>query len=283
MAEVNIKMNRGPQAMADPKNRAGRFLFDYTLMLADNALILGHRNSEWTGNGPNLEQDIAISNIALDLIGQARNTYQYAANLLNNLEEGSQNPKSTEDTLAYLRDAGDFRNCQLVEQPKGDWARTILRQFLFSAYQFYIYQKLQASSDSVLAGICEKAFKEVSYHLRWSAEWVIRLGDGTVESRRRLLSALDDLWKFIPELFRPTEYESEMAACGKGVDPQSIHGSWLEKIKEVFTEAGIELPGGPDGRGWHPAGGKEGIHTEALGYILAEMQFLQRAYPGCTW
>src|ERR1700730_747724 len=181
-------------------NNSTNQLLAYTLHLADNALILGHRNSEWAAHGPILEQDIAISNIALDLIGQARNFYQYAAHL-------SDKKEVTEDTLAYLRDAWDFKNCLLVEQPNGDWAKTILRQFFFSAYQYYFYQQLQNSSDLQLAAIAEKALKEVTYHLKWSAEWVIRLGDGTEESNSRMKQAVDDLWKFSGELTIPSDYE----------------------------------------------------------------------------
>src|SRR2546430_7852708 len=167
-----------------------KFLFDYVLHLADDALILGHRNSEWCGHGPVLEQDIAITNISLDLIGQARNFYQYAAQLKSD--------GSSEDSLAYLRDAHEFKNCLLAEQPNGDWAATILRQFFFSAYQFYLYQQLQnipdIYRDQQLAAIAEKSLKEVTYHLRWSSEWVIRLGDGTDESRKRMINAIDELW-----------------------------------------------------------------------------------------
>src|SRR3984957_11872187 len=161
---------------------------EYVLQLADNALILGHRNSEWTGHGPILEQDIALSNVALDLIGQARYLYQHAAMLLG--------AEATEDSLAYERDAWDFRNCLLVEQVNGGWGKTILRQFLFSAWQFYFYDRLRESRDSELAAIAEKSHKEVIYHLRWSSEWVIRLGDGTEESHDRMEKALDQLWKF---------------------------------------------------------------------------------------
>ena len=194
-------------------------LFKYTLHLADNALILGHRNSEWAGHGPILEQDIAISNIALDLIGQARNFYQYAAQL-------SGNDDITEDTLAYFRDSHEFSNCLLAEQPNGDWGKTILRQFFFSAYQFYLYQQLQHSKDETLAAIAAKALKEVTYHLRWSAEWVIRLGDGTEESHGRMRNAMEDLWKFTGELFQPAPYEIQLAKQGIGVDLPSLklHG-----------------------------------------------------------
>ncbi|HEY4061999.1 MAG TPA: 1,2-phenylacetyl-CoA epoxidase subunit PaaC [Puia sp.] len=280
---------------------------DYTLHLADNALILGHRNSEWTGHGPILEQDIALSNIALDLIGQARNFYQYAARLLN--ETGGSAGTSgevTEDALAYLRDAWDFKNCLLAEQAGGDWARTILRQFFISAYQFFLYEELQQSRDSELAAISEKSLKEVSYHLRWSSEWVIRLGDGTAESHTRMKKALDDCWKFTGELFLPAGYEKQLAKEGIAPDLTLLQEKWDARVREVFEEAQLSVPdtegkraaspaekgsvsvvektGSAAGKStWMQTGGKEGRHTEQLGYVLAEMQFLQRAYPGCEW
>jgi ring-1,2-phenylacetyl-CoA epoxidase subunit PaaC len=271
---------------------------DYTLHLADNALILGHRNSEWTGHGPILEQDIALSNIALDLIGQARNFYQYAARLINagqgseiGTAKSSAAAEVTEDALAYLRDAWDFKNCLLVEQANGDWARTILRQFFSSAYQFFLYEELQHSRDTELAAISEKSLKEVSYHLRWSSEWVIRLGDGTAESLARMKRALDELWKFTGELFLPAGYEKRLAEEGIAVDLSSIAPKWKERVLAVFEEAGLSVPGdvaggksaGTGKEPWMLTGGKEGRHTEQLGYVLAEMQFLQRAYPGCEW
>ena len=180
-------------------------LINYTLHLADNSLILGHRNSEWTGHGPILEQDIAISNIALDLIGQSRNFYQYAADLINEhgFEFNSEMPAGralTEDDLAYLRDGWDFKNSLIVEQPNGDWAQTILRQFFFSAFQFLLFQQLVESKNAQLSAIAEKSLKETTYHLRWSADWVIRLGDGTEESRQRMLDAIDHVWMFTGEL-----------------------------------------------------------------------------------
>jgi len=275
-------------------------LIQYTLHLADDSLILGHRNSEWTGHGPILEQDIALSNIALDLVGQARHFYQYAATLLNQssseekaavLHEGMMFPGArvaggdnpvagiTEDDLAYLRDAWDFRNCLLVEQGNGDWAKTILRQFFFSTYQFYLYDRLRYSRDGQIAAISEKAYKEVAYHLRWSSEWVVRLGDGTAESHARLEKALSQLWKFTGELFIPAGYETLMTDEGIGGDPGAIHPKWAEKVTEIFSAANISLPLSASTL----SGGKEGRHTEELGYILAEMQFLQRAYPGCEW
>ncbi|MHA4812137.1 1,2-phenylacetyl-CoA epoxidase subunit PaaC [Flavitalea flava] len=255
-------------------------LIDYTLHLADDSLILGHRNSEWTGYGPVLEQDIAISNIALDLIGQARNFYQYAAKLINpTATEGTRVGEVSEDSLAYLRDSWDFKNSLLVEQTNGDWARTILRQFFFSGYQYYFYERLCLSTDSELAAISEKALKETTYHLRWSSEWVIRLGDGTDESHRRISEALEDLWKFTGELFAPAPYEKRLAMEGIGTDLTTLKPKWEERVKDVFGQAGMTVPADT----WMQTGGKEGKHTEKLGYILVEMQFLQRAYPGCEW
>lgn len=241
-------------------------LIDYTLHLADNALILGHRNSEWCGHGPVLEQDIAITNISLDLIGQARNFYQYAALLK---ADGS-----TEDSLAYLRDAHEFKNCLLVELPKGDWAVTVLRQFLFSNYQYLLYQQLQNSNDAQLAAIAAKALKEVTYHQRWSSEWVIRLGDGTEESHNRVLKAVYDLCPYIGELFEPASYEKS-----SGVDVSLLANDWMKKLKEVFDEASLPAPGKAD----QLSGGKTGNHSEHLNNILAELQHLQRTYPGAEW
>lgn len=252
-------------------------LFLYTLHLADNALILGHRNSEWTGHGPVLEQDIALSNIALDLLGQARNFYQYAAQL------SSSDKEVTEDTLAYLRDSHEFRNCLLVEQPNGDWGKTILRQFFFSTYQFYLYQQLQHSKDETLAAIAAKALKEVTYHMRWSAEWVIRLGDGTDESHSRMMNAMDDLWKFTGELFIAAEFETQLVQEEIAVDIASLQSSWNERVNAVLEEATLADEDGKRQKAWMQTGGKDGRHTEHLGYLLAEMQYLQRVYPDSTW
>jgi len=270
-------------------------LINYTLHLADNALILGQRNAEWTGHGPILEQDIAISNIALDLIGQARNFYQYAALLINHSNEQAQLVKSsypsppgggggwegavTEDSLAYLRNVNDFKNCLLVELNKGDWAVTVLRQFFFSTYQFYLYQQLQQSKDTTLAAIAEKSLKEVTYHLRWSAEWVIRLGDGTQESNKRITNALHDLWPYTGELTINAVYETSLPQDGIAVDLNTLKQQWANKTKEVLEEATLQVPENQ----WMQQGGKEGKHTEHLGYILAEMQYLQRTYPGNNW
>jgi ring-1,2-phenylacetyl-CoA epoxidase subunit PaaC len=255
-------------------------LIEYVLHLADNSLILGQRNAEWTGHGPILEQDIAISNISLDLIGQARNFYQYAAALTNSFpgDEG-RTGTVTEDSLAYLRNEADFKNCLLVELKKGDWAVTVLRQFFFSTYQFYLYKQLQHSTDTALAAIAEKSLKEVTYHLRWSAEWVIRLGDGTQESNRRIRNALHDLWAYTGELTTNAVYETYLSGEEIAVDLNTIKQQWMDKTKEVLESATLQLPGNK----WMHTGGKEGKHTEHLGYILAEMQYLQRTYPGVEW
>jgi ring-1,2-phenylacetyl-CoA epoxidase subunit PaaC len=237
---------------------------DYLIHLGDNTLILGHRNSEWCGHGPVLEQDIAITNISLDLIGQARNFYQYAAELRND--------GSTEDSIAYLRDTREFRNCLLVELPKGDWAQTILRQFFFSNYQYELYTRLTENEDTQLAAIAAKALKEVTYHLRWSSEWVIRLGDGTDESKRRLQKALEELWPYVGELFIAAPFE-------QAIDPASLKEACTQRMRDIFEEATLQMPADT----FPQQGGKTGMHTEHLGFILAEMQYLQRAYPNSTW
>lgn len=264
--------------------------FLYVLHLADNALILGHRNSEWTGHGPILEQDIAISNIALDLIGQARNFYQYAATLYNShkheLSELIRAPafrqvtgEIDEDDLAYLRDTNEFYNCLLVEQSRGDWAKTILRQFLFSTYQQLLFNRLAKSTDTTISAIAEKSLKETTYHVRWSGEWVIRLGDGTGESRQRMINAIDALWKFTGELFLSSPYEEVMARNGGGVAPETLKEEWLKKVTAAFEQATLPIPE----EVWMQQGGKQGIHTEQLGFLLAEMQYLQRTYPNSEW
>ena len=243
----------------------------YLLHLADNALILGHRLSEWCGHGPALEIDMAMTNISLDLIGQSRNVYQYAAELAG---EGK-----TEDDLAYLRDVPEFRNVLLVEQPNGDFANTIARHFLFDAYNFYFQQKLCESKDERLAAIAEKSLKEVAYHLRWTSEWVIRLGDGTSESHDRIQLAFNNLWSYRGELLVPAEYEKTAVAAGYGVDLISIKPAVEQKTFEILDQATLLRPTDA----WMQTGGKTGRHSEHLGFILAEMQFLQRAYPNSAW
>jgi ring-1,2-phenylacetyl-CoA epoxidase subunit PaaC len=267
-------------------------LTEYLLHLADDALILGHRNSEWCGHGPVLEQDIALTNISLDLIGQGRNFYQYAALTANQsglrVLQTVTEKEFNEDSLAYLRDTREFRNCLLVEQTNGDWARTILRQFLFSSFQYLLYSKLQESRDSVIAGISAKALKEVTYHMRWSGEWVIRLGDGTEESRQRIMQVTKELWTYTGELFVPTDYEKSAAVDGIGANLPSLKNEWNKRVSEVFHEATLPQPSvGREAEQlaepWMQTGGKTGLHSEHLGLILTELQFMQRAYPGCEW
>lgn len=241
-------------------------LINYSLHLADTNLILAQRNAEWCGHGPILEQDIAITNISLDLIGQSRNFYQYAAALIGN--------DATEDSLAYLRTEREFKNCLLVEQPNNDWAQTILRQFFFSAYQYLLYEKLQANKDEQIAAIASKALKEVTYHLRWSSEWVVRLGDGTEESHDRMLKAIDELWRYTGEMFLPADYEMEI-----GYDVSLLKDDWLKKIVSVFEEATLPVPENI----FMQTGGKTGTHTEHFGFLLTELQYLQRTYPGAEW
>lgn len=266
----------------------------YTLQIADNALVLGHRLSEWCGHGPILEQDIAITNIALDHLGQARSLYQYAAQQFNALpsEEKKNIFKSPaiqalinsgealdEDDLAFLRDAWDFRNCLLVEQPNIDWAYTVVRSFFFDVYNFTFYTELKNSKDATLAAIAEKSLKEVSYHLRWSSEWMIRLGDGTEESHEFIQDALNDRWMYSGELFIPSISENNLLDAGISVDISKLKNVWDKKVDSILVEATLNKPEGS----WMQQGGKDGTHTEHLGYILAELQFMQRAYPGMEW
>lgn len=246
-------------------------LFKYTLQHADNCLILGQRLAEWCGYGPILEQDIALTNISLDQIGQARMWYQYAAEI--------QGEDRSEDDLAYLRDAWDYRNVLLVEQPNGDFAQTIFRQFLFDSYSCFFYEALMKSSDEHLQAIAAKSHKEALYHLKWSSDWVIRLGDGTEESRKRINDAIEMLWPFSGELTKPNKIENEALQIGYGVDLSILKEKRNAKINEVLSEATLELPS----NSYSHVGGKDGKHTEHLGYILADMQFLQRAYPGLEW
>jgi ring-1,2-phenylacetyl-CoA epoxidase subunit PaaC len=254
-------------------------LTTYIIHQADNALILGHRNSEWTGHGPILEQDIALSNIALDLVGQARNFYQLAATHLNELTPAE---SVTEDDLAYLRDANEFRNFVLVEQVNGDWAKTILRQFYFSTYQFLLYNQLLQSNIPEIAAISEKSLKETRYHVKWSSEWVLRLGDGTEESHARMLEAIQNLNPWISELFLPADFEYEAKSSGAGVLPEIIKDEWYYRVNKLFETATLPK-NSSEKKPMQILSGKKGVHSEHLGLLLAEMQFLQRAYPGSTW
>jgi ring-1,2-phenylacetyl-CoA epoxidase subunit PaaC len=245
--------------------------FEYILRIADNSLILGHRLSEWCGHGPVLEQDMAMTNIALDLVGQARSLYTLAAEV--------QNEGKTEDDLAFLRDVFDFKNLLIVEQPNGDFAYTVVRQFFFSAFQLPFYKELCHSTNEILRGVAEKAVKEVSYHLRWSSEWVIRLGDGTEESHQRIQKAVNDLWTYSGEAFMMDELDNWAVENGIGVDLNSIKPIFNKTIDDVLNEATLLKPAA----NYMQSGGKKGYHTEHLGFLLAEMQFLQRAYPNATW
>lgn len=240
-----------------------------------------------------LEQDIAITNIALDLLGQARNFYQYAATLYNesSAEEKAAlekyiprlwytfNRKLQEDDLPYLREEQQYLNVLLAELPRGDWAFTVLRQFFFSVWQHFLYEELQKSEDRQLAAIAEKSSKEVVYHLRWSSEWVIRLGDGTEESSKRLRDALASCWMFTGELFIEANFEQKAAEAGYGVMVSPLKDKWLQNVEAIFAEANLVVPT----QSWAQQGGKEGRHTEYLGFLLAEMQYMQRTYPNATW
>ncbi len=252
-------------------NKNTSSLITYLLRIADNNLILGHRVSEWCGHGPILEQDIALTNVALDLIGQSRNYYQYIAELAG---EGK-----TEDDFAYLRDVYDFKNLLLVEQPNGHFGDTIVRQFLYDAFNYYFNQELKKSTDERIAAIAEKSLKEITYHLRFSSEWVIRLGDGTDESHQKIQTSVDDHWAFTGEFFEEDAIDKELIASGAGVNLQIVKSLWEQKVKDILQEATIKLPES----GWMQTGGKHGKHSEHLGFILADLQFLQRAYPGAKW
>lgn len=231
---------------------------DYILHLADSSLIMGHRLSEWAGHGPGLEQDIAISNIALDLIGQSRNFYQYAAILSGK--------GVTEDSLAYLRDSTEFKNFLITELPRGDWGYSILKLFFFSNYQLGLYEKLSSSGDEQVTAIAVKSLKEVKYHVRWSSEWVLRLGDGTDESHQRIQDSLNELWSYTGEFFEDADY----------VD---LKTNWTKRVTDILDEATLHIPSSDH---MH-TGGRTGVHTKYLSVLLDEMQYLQRAYPGCEW
>ncbi|WP_336514979.1 1,2-phenylacetyl-CoA epoxidase subunit PaaC [Pollutibacter soli] len=246
-------------------------LHNYLLHLADNALILGHRNSEWCGHGPVLEQDIALTNISLDLLGQARYFYQYAASRAG--------AGVTEDSLAYLRDTREFKNFLVLELPDSDWGFTVLRQYLFSQYQYLLYEKLVDASDQEIAAIAEKSLKEVAYHVRWSKEWVIRLGDGTTESRKKMIASWNILKDYVGEFFIASDEEKMLTESNMAVDPVTLREKWISLVNPVFEEATLEFRL----QKWTQQGGRQGMHTEHLGYLLAEMQYMQRTYPGMEW
>jgi ring-1,2-phenylacetyl-CoA epoxidase subunit PaaC len=245
--------------------------FDYLLRLGDDSLVLGQRLSEWTGRCPSVEVDLSIANFALDLVGQATFFLQEAGKLEGQGRDG--------DKLAFHRDVLDYRNCLLVEQPNGDFAQTMARQFLFSTWQKMLFDHLRSSGDPLIAAVAAKAVKEVTYHEELSAEWVIRLGDGTAESRRRMQDGLEWNWRFIPELFEMDAVATEMAERGIAPDLSAMRGDFDRKVQAVVAEATLDLP-----RDRRPIlGGRRGHHSEHLGHLLATMQFLPRAYPDATW
>ena len=246
-------------------------LFEYLLRIGDSSLILGHRLSEWCGHGPILEEDIAMTNIALDLVGQARTILTYAGEV-----EGK---GRTEDDLSYLRNERHFHNALLVEQPNGDFGCTMFRQFLYTAFSYLIFEELKKSKDTKLSAIAEKSLKEVTYHLRHSSEWLIRLGDGTEESHRRVQNAVDDLWMFTDDLFTMNDIDNTLLKEGIAIDLNQIKSKWKKIVADVFSKAKLTIPQNV----FMITGSREGRHTEHLGYLLAEMQFLPRAYPGAKW
>ncbi|HUE45469.1 MAG TPA: 1,2-phenylacetyl-CoA epoxidase subunit PaaC [Aestuariivirgaceae bacterium] len=246
-------------------------LFETALRLGDNALVLGQRLTSWISRAPTLELDIALANYSLDLIGQARLWLDFAGRI-----EGA---GRDEDALAMGRRAHEFRNVQLVELPNGDFARTMLRQFLFAGFARRLYEGAAGSSDATVAGIAGKAVKEMAYHARHAGEWVVRLGDGTDESHERAACALDDLWPYTHELFMADHFDRAMAAAGILPDPAGLREPWLGEVNEVLERATLSRPAD----GWRPEGGRRGVHTEHLSYVLAEMQVLPRTYPGATW
>lgn len=264
---MNEPLTAGTAAERAPRT----LLLRYVLRLGDTSLILGQRLGEWVGHAPELEEDLGLANLALDLIGQARLLLTYAGEI----EERGRD----EDALAYLRDAPQFLNLALAEQPNGDFGHTIVRQWLIDLWQLQIYTGLQHSADTRLAAIAAKALKETRYHYRFSSGWLVRLGDGTGESHARMQVALDDLWRFTPELFAADEVDEQLAAAGIAAPLAEQAARWSAQVDEDLRTATLIRPATAP----HPWYGKRGVHTEHLGYILAEMQHLQRTYPGARW
>ena len=246
-------------------------LFELAIRLADDHLILGHRLSEWCGHAPMLEEDLSMPNMALDLIGQARNLYTYAAQI-----EGK---GRDEDTLAYLRLEHEYRNLLLVERPNGDFAHTMLRQFYFSVFMELFWTEMQGSDDTVLAGIAQKAVKEIAYHVRHTSEWLIRLGDGTEESNKRMNMAVAALHGYCSEMFERDKSSSELIAARIMPDPGALRDEWDRRVSKVFALAKLNVPK----ECWPMTGGRSGAHGEEMGYILTELQYMQRTYPGMQW
>ncbi len=258
MSTTSIQVNETPLVL-------------YVLRRADDALILGHRLSEWIGHGPILEEEMALGNIGLDLIGQARSLYAYAAEV----EAGS----NDEDKYAFLRDAPQYRNLLLVERPNGDFGLTMVRQLFYSAFVDLYWHAMMSSTDSTLAAIASKSEKESAYHLRHSSEWVIRLGDGTEQSHGRAQGAVDQLWAYTGEMFECDAAEQGLAAQGIITDPAPLRGAWERSVGSVLSRATLTPPPNP----WMQSGGRSGRHSEHLGHLLSVMQHTQRTYPGATW
>jgi ring-1,2-phenylacetyl-CoA epoxidase subunit PaaC len=258
MAAASIKVHETPLVL-------------YALRRADDALILGHRLSEWCGHAPMLEEDMALANMGLDLLGQARELYAYAARV-----EGNGND---EDKFAYLRDVRQYRNLLLLEQPNGDFARTMVRQFFYSVFADLYWRAMMRSSDATLAAIAAKSEKESAYHVRHSSEWMVRLGDGTDESHRRAQTAIDDLWAFTGEMFEADDSERGLIEAGVAVDPATLRPPWLDTVSKLLAEATLVQPTSD----WMQRGGRSGSHSEHLGHLLSELQSMPRSFPGATW
>jgi ring-1,2-phenylacetyl-CoA epoxidase subunit PaaC len=246
-------------------------LIQYILGIADNSLILGQRLGELCGHGPSIETDIALTNISLDLLGQVRSYYQYVAKL--------QGGDATEDTVAFLRLEREYKNVLLVEQPNTDFGYSIARQFLFDVFHLALLEKLQSSKDEMIAAIAQKSIKEVLYHTRFSSDWIRRLGDGTEESHNRIQTAINDLWIFTDELFHQTEADIAMVSEGVGVNVTLLKANYYQKVTAVLEEATLQIPKVE----YFQKGGKQGMHSEHMGYILTELQYMQRTYPNMTW
>jgi ring-1,2-phenylacetyl-CoA epoxidase subunit PaaC len=246
-------------------------LFEYLLRLGDSDLILSHRLSQWVGHAPAIEEELALGNIALDLLGQAQLWLSLAAQTANDGRDA--------DQLVYLRDAGEYRNVLLVEQLNGDFAHTMTRQFFFDSFHHLLLDALTQSSNGPVAAIAAKSLKEVKYHLRRSRDWVITLGDGSEESHSRMTTAVDNLWSYTGELFQMDNVDQALIGTEVAVDLAALRQTWLRDITTTFADAALEVPNND----WAQRGGKRGVHTEHLGLLLAEMQFLQRAYPNATW
>ncbi|MBV1705635.1 MAG: phenylacetate-CoA oxygenase subunit PaaC [Hyphomicrobiales bacterium] len=246
-------------------------LVRFILRRADDALVLGHRLSEWCGHAPLLEEEMALANIALDHLGQARALYSYAAEV--------EAAGHDEDAYAYRRDPVDYLNLLLVERPNGDFAHTIVRLWLYSAFMSLWWQAMTASKDAQLAALAARAVKEVAYHLRHASNWVVRLGDGTPESLRRAQTALDLLWPYAGEMLTSQPDEAALTANGIAIDPETLRQPWLQRITSDAAQAALRLPSAP----FSQQGGRRGNHSEAMGHLLAELQYMQRAYPGAQW